>query len=111
MKTTTLVSHPGMRLMWAGVLIAALLMAGCTSVVTCPGCQPQCASGTGSEGEPVTCVPVDLVVNDPSGCTSGQKCSSGTANQSCPFSMSKTKCRTLPYPGGPAGKCYCTCAT
>jgi len=115
MKTTALVSHLGTRLMWAGVLVAAFLMAGCISVDIEAGTQPQCASGSGDDGStvgtPINCIPVDVTPLDGPACTSGQRCSDGTVNKSCPFSTSRTKCRTLPHPDGTLGKCYCTCTT
>jgi hypothetical protein len=114
MKTTVPVSHPSTRLMWAGVLIAAFLIAGCTTVVPCSSCQPQCSSGGGpgsTPDDPVTCVPVPVASGDGSGCTSGERCSSSTANKSCPFNWSVTKCRTMPHTDGTAGKCMCKCAS
>ncbi len=114
MQTARRVSSGSSTLMVLGLLVMTLMIAGCHTVVSCPNCTPQCSSGgepsSGEVGDPVNCVPVGVTSNTGDGCTSGQRCSNSTVNQSCPFSKSKTKCRTLPYPGGPSGKCYCTCA-
>ncbi len=80
MKTTVLNSYLSMRLLMASGLIAAFLITGDTTTISLPGSQPSCSGGGGPE-DPINCVDVAVVTGNGSGCTSGTRCSSNTANK------------------------------
>jgi hypothetical protein len=109
MRRTCVVPEAATQALFAGLIVAALTIAGCITVPS-GGEQPPCQPG--HIGDPVLCVKVDVVAGDGSGCTvatGSKKCSAATANKPCPFNNSATKCRTIVTNTPVAGACDCAC--